>query len=82
MSNKIKLQAAINKATRAAQKANQERETVRELFIERYGVDYSDCDCDPIIDCVDYGQSDPVKVDEVDGFMRETGKSNQQTEGE
>lgn len=73
MSNAKKLCASIKKLSAMAQKSNDENAVLRELFIERYGVDYSDVDCDLLIDCADYGQGAPMTIKVLDADMLSKG---------
>ena len=73
MSNARKISASIRKLSSLAQKSNAENKILRELFVERYGIDYSDVDCDFLIDCADYGQGAPMKIKALDKDMLDKG---------
>lgn len=45
-------------------------EKINQWFVKRYGRGFSDADCDPIIDVVDYGQGQaPSSIEEIDKIM-------------
>lgn len=57
---------AIKAAARAAERHKKAEKIVRKLFEERYGFDFSDIDCDPLIDICS-GQGIPFKnIKELD----------------
>jgi len=54
-----KLSASLlRRAAKAAANAKRLNDEIGEAFEERYGCTFSDVDCDPLIDILDYGISD------------------------
>lgn len=70
---KQKLQAALDKLTKALQQAHEARALIAEHCIDAYGVDPSDIDNDEFLDrCDGYcGQPDGMTVEDFDMSMRE-----------
>lgn len=64
------LVSAIRRANALAINQRTAEETVRRLFIDRYGVDFSDADCDPLIDACS-GQGDVYNtLKELDAMVK------------
>lgn len=81
-------QRLLDRAVIAASAAHSVQRLLTEAFEERYGVTYSDVDCDPIIDCLDYGSGNALTIKDCDRLMAECGvyplghTTTQQTEAE
>jgi len=70
----VKLTTALLR--RAARMARQASETQRQLtkaFMGRYGVTYSEVDCDALIDTLDYGQGVVPTLSDCDRYMENSG---------
>lgn len=67
-------QRLLDRANRVAKEAATVQSELTEAFNARYGVTYSDVDCDWLIDAFDYGGSaDRITVAECDKYMAECG---------
>jgi hypothetical protein len=63
--------AAINKTSQLAEKHKKAENLVRKLFEKRYGSDFSDVDCDPLIDTCG-GQGSPYSsLAELDEMVKQ-----------
>lgn len=65
----------LRRANAAAAKAHEYNRRLTAAFNARYGQTYSDCDCDPLIDVLDYGftGASDLTVAECDRLMAESG---------
>jgi hypothetical protein len=69
-----KLSAALlRRAARIAEQASKVQADLTEAFRDRYGVTYSDVDCDWLIDVLDYGGGKNLTVAECDRAMENCG---------
>ena len=62
----------LQQLAKIAEKYNQLSIKVGEMFQERYGVTYSDVDCDEIIDILDYNGGS-ITLEEADRYMTAAG---------
>jgi hypothetical protein len=63
----------LTRATRLAAKSQEMQNNLTEAFRERYGVTYSDVDCDFLIEALDYNGGDLLTLEECDLHMKECG---------
>ena len=62
----------LRKATRIASEAQAIQGRLTDAFRDRYGQTYSDVDCDPLIDSLDYGGGDhEITAEDADRLMAE-----------
>lgn len=67
-----KLNAALlRRAVAVSKAASKVQRELTVAFEERYGRTYSDVDCDPLIDALDYGGGSGLTVEDCDRFMAE-----------
>ena len=65
-------QSLLSKASALAEKKMKIQHDLTNAFIERYGVTYSDVDCDSIIEVLDYAGGD-ITLEECDQEMTRCG---------
>lgn len=63
----------LTRASRLAAKAQEMQSVLTDAFHERYGVSYSDVDCDSLIDALDYQGQESLTLAEADKLMTEAG---------
>jgi len=63
----------LRRATRIAEQASEVQAKLTEAFRGRYGITYSDVDCDPLIDILDYGGGTPPTIAQCDQWMANCG---------
>jgi len=71
----IKLTTAmLSRASRLAKEATKMSSTLTKAFVERYGVEYSEVDCDWLIDDLDYGMGNGhLTLEQADKWMTDAG---------
>jgi hypothetical protein len=65
-------QRKLTQTANAAEKHNRLQQEVGEMFKERYGVHYSDVDCDSVIDALDINGGN-ITVEQCDEYMTTCG---------
>jgi len=65
-------QRKLTQTANAAEKFTKLQQEVGEMFVERYGVHYSDVDCDAIIDTLNQGGGE-ITIAQCDEYMTACG---------
>lgn len=65
-------QRKLTQTANAAEKHHRLCQEIGEMFVERYGVHYSDVDCDAVIDCLNQNGGN-ITVEQCDEYMTQCG---------
>jgi len=59
----------LTKAAKPSYEHSQLRDKIADECIKRFGVDFGEADCDPVIDIIDYGRCDRITAKDADYHM-------------
>ena len=72
MTTNTEFQRKLTQTASAAEKHHRLQTEIGKMFEERYGIHYSDVDCDSVIDCLDVNGGS-ITVEQVDEYMATVG---------